>query len=102
MTPYQAAQLMGVLPDPELVKRAPGSGIDLGPTADASAVDLVNGAANVWVPRQMEAAGGWETVVRSIGVTDTAADHDATMGEPNSCSTMPSDVLARINSETSH
>ena len=45
MTQYQADQLMGVLPDPDKVKRASGGGLDLGPGADKYAVDLINGAA---------------------------------------------------------
>lgn len=100
MTQYQAAQLMGVLPDPERVKRAKDGGIDLGPTADKMAVDLVNGAANVWVPRQLEQAGGWQAVNKSVGITDTASDYEHRMGEPDSCDTMPKDVLWQIATDT--
>lgn len=100
MTEYQAAQLMGVLPDPERVRRLPDGGIDLGPTADKQAVDYINGAANVWVPKQLAAAGGWQAVVKTVGITDTASDHANTIGADDSCSTIPSDVLLRTIHET--
>jgi monofunctional biosynthetic peptidoglycan transglycosylase len=95
MTPYQAAQLMGVLPDPDRVSRAPGGGIDLGPTADPRAVDLVNGAANVHVPRELAGMGGWRAAVATIGISDTAAAH-AGSTSPDACSTMPAAVAAQI------
>jgi monofunctional glycosyltransferase len=91
MTQYQAAQLMGVLPDPGRVRRAPGGGLDTGPTADPSAVDLINGAANNHVPRELAGMGGWEKAVATVGIHDTAADHAADRGA-DSCSTMPPSV----------
>lgn len=41
---YPSAQLMGVLPPPDHVRRAPHGGIDLGPNANRKAWDLNNGA----------------------------------------------------------
>jgi monofunctional biosynthetic peptidoglycan transglycosylase len=95
MTSYQAAQLMGVLPDPDRVHRAAAGGIDLGPTADPLAVNLVNGAANVHVPRELAGMGGWRAAVATIGIHDTAAAHASDSGA-DSCSTMPGSVAERI------
>jgi monofunctional biosynthetic peptidoglycan transglycosylase len=96
MTEYQAAQLMGVLPLPDRVTRAPRGGIDTGPDADPAAVDLVNGAANVHVPRELAGMGGWQAAVATIGITDTAADHAADRDDADACSTMPDAVRALI------
>lgn len=83
---YQAAQLVGMLADPERVQRAPhlAAGPDIGANADLYAVDLINGAANVWVPRQL----------------DTAADHRDTEIERDGCSSPPVSVTARIKAES--
>jgi monofunctional biosynthetic peptidoglycan transglycosylase len=96
MTPYQSAQLMGVLPDPDRVRRAPGGGIDLGPTADPVAVDLVNGAANVHVPRELAGMGGWQAAVATVGIHDTASAHSTERGGADACSSMPEAVRARL------
>jgi monofunctional biosynthetic peptidoglycan transglycosylase len=96
MTEYQSAQLMGVLPLPDLVRRAPGGGIDLGPNANRKAWDLINGAANVWVPQQLEGMGGWKAAVATVGITDTAGDHADTLGNDDACSTMPGSVKERL------
>ena len=96
MTQYQADQLMGVLPDPDRVRRAPGGGIDLRPTADPQAVDLVNGAANVHVPRELAGMGGWQAAVATVGIHDTAAAHAATAGAADGCSTRPAPVRALL------
>jgi monofunctional biosynthetic peptidoglycan transglycosylase len=96
VTQYQADQLMGVLPDPERVTRAPGGGIDIGAGADPAAVDLVNGAANVHVPAELAGMGGWQAAVATIGIHDTAGDHAADRGNSDACSTMPPAVAARI------
>ncbi|PSS44087.1 transglycosylase, partial [Arthrobacter woluwensis] len=96
MTEHQAGQLMGVLPLPERVRRAPEGGIDLGPSADPLAWDLINGAANVWVPRQIEGMGGWQATVATVGITDLASDHAADRNSGDSCSTMPAAVSKRI------
>lgn len=99
VTEYQAAQLMGVLPDPDNVRRAPGGGLDLGPSADKNAVDLINGAANVWVPWQLEHKGGWQYAVATIGITDTASSHAAFRFGADSCSEMPKSVELRLLDE---
>lgn len=102
LTPNQAAQLVGMLPDPDNVRRvSPTAGIgpDLGPTADPIAVDLINGAANVWVPRQLANYGGWQNAVATIGIKDTAADHADTQQDADACSTMPADVSQRLAAE---
>ena len=99
LTAYESAQLMGVLPLPDRVKRAPGGGPDIGPTADPLAADLINGAANVWLPRQLAGMGGWQAAVATIGITDSASDHATTEGAPDGCSTMPPSVAERLRSE---
>ncbi|MCW2675179.1 MAG: monofunctional biosynthetic peptidoglycan transglycosylase [Modestobacter sp.] len=96
VTQYQADQLMGVLPDPDRVTRAPGGGIDIGAGADPAAVDLVNGAANVHVPAELAGMGGWQAAVATIGIHDTAGAHAADRGNADACSTMPPAVAARI------
>jgi monofunctional glycosyltransferase len=96
MTEYQSAQLMGVLPDPDRVTRAPGGGLDTGPTADPRAVELINGAANVHVPRELGGMGGWRAAVATVGIHDTAADHAAGRGDPTACSAMPGSVAEMI------
>jgi monofunctional biosynthetic peptidoglycan transglycosylase len=99
MTEYQSAQLMGVLPLPDLVRRAPQGGIDLGPNANRKAWDLINGAANVWVPQQLEGMGGWQAAVATVGITDTASDHSDTLGNEDACSTMPDSVKKRLTAD---
>jgi len=95
MSEYQAAQLMGVLPLPTLVTRAAGGGIYLGPGVHPKVWDYVNGAANVWVPKQIEGLGGWKADVATIGIGDTASDHAAERGAatPDGCSSYPKSVL---------
>jgi monofunctional biosynthetic peptidoglycan transglycosylase len=100
MTEYQAAQLMGVLPKPKAVERAKEGGIYLGPTANIEAWEYVNGAANVWVPRQIEGMGGWQAAVATIGITDTAADHADKRSNQDACSTMPQAVADRLRLES--
>jgi monofunctional biosynthetic peptidoglycan transglycosylase len=92
MTQYQADQLMGVLPDPDLVSRAPGGGIDIGRAANPLAVNLINGAANVHVPRELAGMGGWRAAIATIGLHDTATAHASQRANPNACSTMPASV----------
>ncbi|WP_138413591.1 transglycosylase domain-containing protein [Sinomonas gamaensis] len=98
LTDFESAQLMGVLPDPDNVRRAPGGGLDIRASASPEAVELINGAANVWVPRQLAGMGGWQAAVKTIGITDTAADHAATEDNPDGCSRMPQDVAKRLQS----
>lgn len=100
MTDYQSAQLMGVLPLPGLVKRDPSGGIFLGGGVDPAVWDLVNGAANVWVPRQITNMGGWQNTVATVGITDTADSHADHRTDTDACSTMPRSVQERITSET--
>lgn len=93
VTPDQAASLMGVLPLPSHVQRARKGGFRLGPhAASPLAVDLILGAKNVWVPRQIKSMGGWKKAVATVGITDTAEDHADTASEADGCSTMPSSV----------
>ena len=99
LTQYESEQLMGVLPDPDNVRRAPTGGLDISATANPEAVDLINGAANVWVPRQLDGMGGWQAAVKTIGITDTAADHAASESNSDGCSSMPQDVAKRLQSE---
>jgi hypothetical protein len=64
MTELQAAQLMGVLLLPKLVKRAPNGGIELGEGAHPVVWDLVNGAANGGFPSSWK---GWAVGSRPSG-----------------------------------
>jgi monofunctional biosynthetic peptidoglycan transglycosylase len=96
MSQYQADQLMGVLPDPDRVRRAADGGLDLGPQADPQAADLINGAANVHVPRELAGMGGWQAAVATIGIHDTAATHAAGQSSSDGCSTMPQSVAQRL------
>lgn len=94
----QSAQLVGLLPLPDLVQRQQGGGIYLGPEANRHAVDLINGSRNVWLPTEMANNGGWQTVVATVGITDTAADHADEL-DADSCSTMPADIAQRLTDE---
>jgi monofunctional glycosyltransferase len=96
VTQYQADQLMGVLPDPDLVTRAPGGGIDVGPSANPLAVNLINGAANVHVPRELAGMGGWRAAIATVGLHDTAADHASGRHHPDACSSPPPAVTDRL------
>jgi monofunctional biosynthetic peptidoglycan transglycosylase len=98
MTEYQAAQLMGVLPLPNRVRRMQGGGIFLDKETDGLVWDYVNGSANVWVPRQIEGMGGWEKAVATVGITDLASDHVTTEHQDDGCSTMPQSVRDRLDS----
>lgn len=103
MTPEQAAVLMAVVPFPNLIKRGPDGGAYVDKATHPKTWDNLNGAANVWVPRQLEGMGGWQAAVATIGITDTATDHqperDAFPDDPNSCSTWPKSVVERYEQE---
>ena len=99
MSQYQADQLMGVLPRPDPVRRARDGGILIDATSDAFTTDLINGAANVWVPYQLANMGGWKAAVATIGITDTASDHSGTQERANACSTMPQSVTDRLRAD---
>jgi monofunctional biosynthetic peptidoglycan transglycosylase len=94
----QSAELVGLLPLPDLVQRQIGGGIYLGPEANPKAVDLINGSKNVWLPTELANNGGWQAVVGTVGITDTAADHAGDVDE-DSCSSMPDDVSRRLQQE---
>jgi monofunctional biosynthetic peptidoglycan transglycosylase len=96
MTEYQAAQLMGVLPMPEPVRRDRPMGIYLGDGVDPIVWEYVNGAANVHVPRQIEGMRGWKAAVATVGITDTAADREADRGDEDARSTVPKIVMDRL------
>lgn len=99
MTENQAAELMGVLPAPDLVRRAKDGGFLLDSGGSHAVTELINGAANVWVPKQIEGMGGWQRTVATVGIADTAADHESTVGKPDGCSTMPESVAGRLKLE---
>ncbi|KUM39004.1 transglycosylase domain-containing protein [Arthrobacter sp. EpRS71] len=103
MTQFQAAALMGVVPFPSIAKRAPEGGIYIDRAVNPKSWDALNGAANVWVPKQIEGMGGWKAAVETIGITDLASDYqaerDANPDDPNSCSTWPISVVQRYDRE---
>jgi monofunctional biosynthetic peptidoglycan transglycosylase len=97
MTREQAALLMGIVPFPNLIQRAPEGGAFVNKSTHPVTWDNLNGAANYWVPKQIEGMGGWEAAVATIGITDRASDYqaerDANPDDPNSCSTWPKSVV---------
>lgn len=95
VTEYQAAQLIGVLPLPDQVQRAPGGGILLD-DPESIVTKQVSYAADVRTPNAIAALGGWEQVVATVGITDTASDHQAEESM-NNCATMPDSVARRID-----
>ena len=99
MYEYHAWQLMGVLPLPDLVRRAPDGGIYLGRNAPFIVKDYVNGAANVWLTRQLAGMGGWKAAVATVGIADTAADHEDLRSNQDACSSMPQSVRDRLARE---
>ncbi|TGD85341.1 transglycosylase [Mycolicibacterium sp. CH28] len=99
MDAEQSAQLVALLPMPDLFRRAPGGGIAFGPDAGPNTIDNFNGAANYWVPKELEELDGWQSVVASVGITDTAGDHRDERANPDSCSSMPAAVARRLRVE---
>ncbi len=96
MTPEQAALLMGAVPFPSLIQRAPEGGAFVDKATHPKTWDNLNGAANVWVPRQLEGMGGWEAAVATVGITDKASDHESERGNADACSTMPVSVSGMV------
>lgn len=97
VTADQAAILSGMLPNPKDVDRLTGGGVwHPASAAYPSAGYLINGALNVDIPQRLAAWGGWEPVMESIGIDDTAADHAADRSAPHACSTMPDGVRQRL------
>ncbi|OLL18953.1 transglycosylase domain-containing protein [Rhodococcus sp. M8] len=97
MYQYHAMQLAGMLPNPEDVVRLPGGGVAT--PADAqypSAAFHINGAANVDLPARFAGWGGWENLVASVGIDDSAADHADDRPSDDSCSSMPEPVRQRL------
>lgn len=99
MAPEQAALLMGIVPFPSEIRRGPEGGAFVDKATHPKTWDNLNGAANVWVPRQLEGMGGWKAAVATVGITDTAADHEAERDSKDACSTMPEAVKARLIDE---
>lgn len=89
ITAYQAAQLMGILPAPSMARLLPGGGLDTNSVVDDKGNNLINGAANVWLPRELPNSDSWKAVVAGVGITDTARDHAGDRGNLDACSTMP-------------
>ena len=100
MTPYEAAQLIGVLPIPNRVQRLKDGGIYLNSEVDSLVWKYVKEAANVRVPQQLEGLGGWEAAVATIGITDQAGDHKAKRNNPDACSTLPECMRVMLASAT--
>ncbi|MDM7489939.1 transglycosylase domain-containing protein [Rhodococcus sp. CSLK01-03] len=97
MYQYHAMQLAGMLPNPEDVVRLPGGGVATPPDAPyPSAAFHINGAANVDLPARFAGWGGWENIVASVGIEDSAADHADDRPSADSCSTMPEPVRQRL------
>jgi monofunctional biosynthetic peptidoglycan transglycosylase len=96
LTSYQSAQLMGILPAPSTARRLPGGGLDTTSVLDEKGNNLIDGAANVWLPRELPNTDSWQAVVATVGITDTATDHSDTRGAPDGCSTMPGTVTDLI------
>jgi monofunctional biosynthetic peptidoglycan transglycosylase len=99
MAREQAALLMGIVPFPSEIRRGPEGGAYVNKETHPKTWDNLNGAANWWVPKQIKGMGGWEAAVATVGITDTAADHEADRGNQDACSTMPDTVRSRLMSE---
>jgi monofunctional biosynthetic peptidoglycan transglycosylase len=99
MTEGQAAQIVGVLPSPDLVTRWNGQMLrDVGGSSGIiNSMDKVQSAA--WIPTQLHNLGGWRVVVATAGIYDTATDHSDTVDRPDGCSTMPTLVAGIIQQE---
>ncbi|MEZ2189720.1 transglycosylase domain-containing protein [Corynebacterium sp. CCM 9204] len=96
----EAAQLAGMLPNPKDVVRLQGGGVSHPATAEyPSAAYHINGALNVDIPQRLRAWGGWENVMESIGIHDSAGDHSDSRPSPTSCSVMPEGIRARLSRE---
>ncbi len=90
---------MGVLPAPDLLRRAKDGGFLLDSGGSHGSTNLINGAANVWVPTQVAGMGGWQAAVATIGIHDKASDHAGTLHELDACSTMPQSVIDKLRQE---
>lgn len=99
MAPEQAALLMGIVPFPSEILRRPEGGAYVNKDTHPRTWDNLNGAANWWVPKQIQGMGGWEAAVATVGITDTAADHQAERDSKDACSTMPDAVRSRLVTE---
>ena len=80
---------MGILPAPSMAKLLPGGGLDTNSVIDDKGNNLIDGAANVWLPRELPNPDSWKAVVAGVGITDTARDHAGDRGNLDACSTMP-------------
>lgn len=100
MTEGQAAQLVGVLPSPEYVRRDADGAMLMGwPGSSGKRNLLSEGRSATWVPTQLHNLGGWRFVVATAGIYDTATDHYDTREKPDGCSTMPPLVTRLIHEE---
>ncbi|MGC0367600.1 monofunctional biosynthetic peptidoglycan transglycosylase [Rhodococcus sp. 27YEA15] len=95
----QAAQLAGLLPLGEDVRRAHDGGIDLSEDAFWLVPVSVNRAAGWFIPQIESEMGGWEGVAATIGIAEPASAFEDTLDQPDACSTMPQAVRDRLDSE---
>lgn len=94
LTQFQGSQLAAILRLPSEARRADGGGVYvLGPNSDADFHDRVYHR----VPRDLKAVGGYQELMKSVGIDDDASDHEHT-GD-NTCSAMPADVRQLLESE---
>lgn len=93
-----ATLLAGVLPAGEDARRAEGGGLDVSANVDLPLREAIWNALKV-VPDAYANYGGWENVMATMGIYDTAEDHAAERDDPLSCSVMPESVAYRLKSE---
>lgn len=94
LTQFQGSQLAAILRLPSEARRADGGGVYvLGPNSDADFKDRVYHR----VPRDLKAVGGYQELMKSVGIDDDASEHEHTGG--NTCSAMPAEVRQLLESE---
>lgn len=97
LTQFQGSQLAAIVRLPSEARRADGGGVYvLGPHSDADFRDRVYKR----VPLDLEAVGGYKPLMATVGIDDSASDHEHT--GKKSCSTMPAGVAALRSADGGH
>lgn len=93
LTQLQGSQLAAIVRLPSEARRADGGGVYvLGPNSDADFRDRVYNR----VPRDLGYLGGYEPLMRSVGIDDDASDHDHS---DSSCAVSPVGVRNLLRAE---
>lgn len=92
---YEGSQLAAILRLPDQARRAGDGGVYV--LGSESSKDFHDDVYTV-VPQAMAYLGGYESIMKSVGITDTASDHADERGS-SSCSTMPGSVADLLHEE---